>query len=679
MRQWTVRTRLAGSFGLLLLLLSVVGAISANRLRALRESVHVATIDVAANVNAANSLINSVNEAARYKLAIFSTSNTALVAQWTEEVTKSRAGINAAYARLDSLAHTDSASKRLGLAPDSALAAHVDGIKALRKVHAASFDSAAALRKAGNLEGSERLLTDAVLPSLREYVAAIDSLVSVQQQRLAAEAARADGLAARGVLLIVLVLVLAIAAGVTVAWRIYLSVTVPLGALTRAADQLAVGNCDVQLHDDGARDEVATLAASMRRMAIADKSLATAAHALAKGDVSIAIPVRGEGDVLGLAMTRVHRTLVALETETSALALAAEEGRLEQRANAASFEGAFQVLLTGLNHTLEHLLSPVHEARTTLERLADRDLSARMSTGYRGDHGVLARALNAAADALDHTLAEVAGASQQVNAAATQIADGSQTLARNSSDQAATIEEVSGGLHELSSVTARNAEHAREALSLAVAARESSASGVREMTNLSEAVARIKHSSDSTARIVKSIDEIAFQTNLLALNAAVEAARAGDAGRGFAVVAEEVRSLALRSAEAARQTTALIEQSVQSANEGVSLNAAVLNQLGDIDRQVARVSVVMTDVAEGSEQQRLGLAAIGKSIEGMNTVTQSVAANAEESASASEELAGQATTLTSLVQEFTLTNDTAIGRHVIAGARTRRDRMRLTA
>lgn len=666
MRQWTVRNRLLGSFGLLLVLLGVIGTISALRLRALRESVKVATIDVAAKVKAANTLIDAVNEAARYKLALFSTTSPELISQWTADVARSRERINAAYAVLDSLAGLSSAAGSAGNASsntrtfavpvDSVMGARIASVKALRKVHAASFDSAAAARKSGDVARSEQLLTSEVMPSLRHYVAAIDSLVADQELALATESATADRLARHGVLLISLLGLFAVIGGLVVAWRIYRSITEPLAALTTFADRLAEGDCTAHPQDDGARDEVAELAAAMSRMARADADLAAVAHALAAGDVSRHVEVRGAQDVLGQAMASLRGTLVSLEQETGRLSDAAQEGRLAERADTQRFDGAFRTLLQGLNSTLEHLLAPVAEARGTLQRLADRDLSARMSNSWLGDHAVLANALNSAATALDHTLAEVASASAQVNSAATQIADGGQTLARTSSEQAASIEEVSSGLQELGTLTRRNTDHTSEARQLAEGARQRSSEGVAGMERLSEAMQRIKASSDSTARIVKTIDDIAFQTNLLALNAAVEAARAGDAGRGFAVVAEEVRALALRSAEAARQTSTLIAQAVVSTDQGVQLNQEVLALLGDIDVQVSRVSTVMANVAAGSQQQADGLDAIGRAVDLMNGTTQSAAANAEESASASEELAGQANTLRALVGTFTLTD-----------------------
>jgi methyl-accepting chemotaxis protein len=185
---------------------------------------------------------------------------------------------------------------------------------------------------------------------------------------------------------------------------------------------------------------------------------------------------------------------------------------------------------------------------------------------------------------------------------------------------------------------------------------ESAARGLDSMHNLSDAMDRIKQSSDQTAKIIKTIDEIAFQTNLLALNAAVEAARAGEAGRGFAVVAEEVRNLAMRSAEAAKNTADLIEGSVKSANCGVEANRQAERALKEIPGQVQRVSVVMNEIVLASEQQNTGISQVNAAVEQMNQVTQQSAAGSEEMASVAKGLSVEADEERDLVASFQLSS-----------------------
>jgi methyl-accepting chemotaxis protein len=177
---------------------------------------------------------------------------------------------------------------------------------------------------------------------------------------------------------------------------------------------------------------------------------------------------------------------------------------------------------------------------------------------------------------------------------------------------------------------------------------------MESMGQMSKAIDRIKLSSDATAKIVKTIDEIAFQTNLLALNAAVEAARAGDAGKGFAVVAEEVRNLAMRSGEAAKNTANLIEKSVKNTQEGVAINLRVLQDLQEISCQVNSMSDVMGEIASSSERLHQGVDDVAMDVEHLNQITRQTAVNAEESAGAAEELNKQSEEMKHMVETFRL-------------------------
>jgi methyl-accepting chemotaxis protein len=207
------------------------------------------------------------------------------------------------------------------------------------------------------------------------------------------------------------------------------------------------------------------------------------------------------------------------------------------------------------------------------------------------------------------------------------------------------------------SVALQAAERSQTGSGAATAAKDAVASSVDSMHRLSDAMGRIHQAASATATVVKTIEEIAFQTNLLALNAAVEAARAGDAGRGFAVVAEEVRNLARRCAEAARSTASLIDDSVRSTNEGVSLNQDVVLRLQDTAQKIGEVQSVIAEVDDASNKQRTSVQSLRRSMQEIASVTQHTAASAEESASASQELSAQAQTLNDLVSAFALATD----------------------
>ncbi|HVM60247.1 MAG TPA: methyl-accepting chemotaxis protein [Verrucomicrobiae bacterium] len=242
--------------------------------------------------------------------------------------------------------------------------------------------------------------------------------------------------------------------------------------------------------------------------------------------------------------------------------------------------------------------------------------------------------------------------SEQVSSASTQVASASQSLAQGASEQASSLEETSSSLEEMSSMTRQNADNANQANVVAKESSEHAEAGVESMKRMTDAIERIKNSASETAKIIKTIDEIAFQTNLLALNAAVEAARAGEAGKGFAVVAEEVRNLARRSAEAAKNTADLIEGAQKNAEAGVSVTAEVAKNLGGIKDSAGKVAALIAEIAAASKEQSQGIDQINTAVAEMDKVVQQNAANAEESSSAAEELSSQSQELNAMVADL---------------------------
>ena len=241
---------------------------------------------------------------------------------------------------------------------------------------------------------------------------------------------------------------------------------------------------------------------------------------------------------------------------------------------------------------------------------------------------------------------------EQTAAAANQVSSSSQSLAEGASEQAASLEETSASLEEIASMTKRNAEAATQAKDLSNSTRRAAEAGTASMTEMSQAMDAIKESSASIAKIVKTIDEIAFQTNILALNAAVEAARAGEAGAGFAVVAEEVRSLAQRSAQSAKETATKIEDSVTRSEHGVQISAKVASSFEQIVASARQVDELVAQIATASNEQNQGVGQVTTAVSQMDTVTQSNAASAEETASAAEELNAQAAVMRESVREL---------------------------
>ena len=462
------------------------------------------------------------------------------------------------------------------------------------------------------------------------------------------------------VVLLTALAVLGIAARVAVG-----SIVGALGDMSAAANGIASGRLDQHIMHES-DDEVGELATSFRAMVSYIDGVSGAADRLAHGDLSSTVAPRSAEDVLSHNINHATETLRRITSEAQLLIAATRNGELARRGSPESFDGAYAQLISGINEMLDALGRPIDEAREVLEHVADRDLSARMSGDYHGDHGQIKSALNTALENISQTFASLTSAIEQVSAGASEIGDGSHDLAGAASEQAGAVDEVSNRLRQVDGRTRKNAADALQARSIIDAATQQTQRGVVAMNDLANAVNDIKASADATAKIVKTIDEIAFQTNLLALNAAVEAARAGDAGRGFAVVAEEVRSLALRSADAAKNTATLIEASVARVNVGVSINAGVSKQLTEIAAGVERASAMMDEIVSGAKDQERELAEITEAVGRIGSLTQRTAANAEESASASAELSSRAKEMQADAEQFRL--DASVEEEVFAGA-----------
>jgi methyl-accepting chemotaxis protein len=266
--------------------------------------------------------------------------------------------------------------------------------------------------------------------------------------------------------------------------------------------------------------------------------------------------------------------------------------------------------------------------------------------------------------AMTQAVTELSDGADQVSSAAGQVSSSSQSLAQGASEQAASLEETSASSEEVSSMTRKNAENSQQAAEFMNGVSQRVAEANRTLADMTTSMQEIGESSGKISKIIKVIDEIAFQTNILALNAAVEAARAGEAGMGFAVVADEVRNLAQRSAQAAKDTATLIEDSILKSGEGSRKLGEVAGSIGAITEGAAKVKMLVDEVEASSKEQSQGIQQIAKAVAEMEQVTQKTAANAEESASASEELSAQSQALTAVVVQL----QAMVGAGVGAGA-----------
>jgi methyl-accepting chemotaxis protein/methyl-accepting chemotaxis protein-1 (serine sensor receptor) len=282
---------------------------------------------------------------------------------------------------------------------------------------------------------------------------------------------------------------------------------------------------------------------------------------------------------------------------------------------------------------------------------------------------LIVRGINAT---MREAVAALSAGAEQVASAATQVSSSSQSLAQGTSEQAASLEETSASSNEINSMAQRNTENSRSAADLVTSSQKKFVETNQALERMVGAMGEIKSSSDRIAKIIKTIEDIAFQTNILALNAAVEAARAGEAGMGFAVVADEVRNLAQRCAQAAKDTAVLIEESIDKSNDGRSKVDQVADAIRAVTDEANQIKILVDEVNMGSQEQARGIEQVSKAMTQMEQVTQKAAANAEESASAAEELTAQSKTLKDVIEQLIAMvggTESGKGRHVNVSAR----------
>ena len=308
-----------------------------------------------------------------------------------------------------------------------------------------------------------------------------------------------------------------------------------------------------------------------------------------------------------------------------------------------------------LADALRDMLDSLQYKARCLESVANGDLTIDVDLASEDDG--LGKSLVRMVDGLNEILYQVQTASDQVGAGAEQIAGSSQSLSTGATESASSLEEISASMNEIAGQTRQANTNVIEAQKLSGQAALDAKSGQGTMVELEEAMQSISESSATTRKIVKVIDDIAFQINLLALNANVEAARAGKYGKGFAVVADEVRNLAARSAEAVKETTAIVDESVAAIDRGGTLTASTASQFEAIVVGATKVADVLEEVVAASNEQQLGIEQIEQGLTRVDQVTQSNTAEAEESAAASEQLSGQAGELANIVRTFKLSRN----------------------
>ncbi len=434
-----------------------------------------------------------------------------------------------------------------------------------------------------------------------------------------------------------------------------------LSALEVMSKQHGLGWIDDRIPADQMRGAYATAAELVNDLVashIAVKmKIVEVVSKYARGDFSLDMDrLPGKKALITEAIDHVKASFVAISAEVVSLVASAGRGDFSARGDASKFEHDFKAMIEGLNTLMATSDVGLGEVVRVLSALAKGDLTESIHGEYFGTFGQLKEDSNLTVESLTHTITQIIEAVNAVTTSAREIAVGNSDLSQRTEEQASSLEETASSMEELTSTVKQNAENAKQANQLAIGASAIAVKGGDVVSDVVKTMASITESSKKIEDIISVIDGIAFQTNILALNAAVEAARAGEQGRGFAVVAGEVRSLAQRSAGAAKEIKALIVDSVERANAGSKLADHAGETMDEIVSAVKRVTDIMAEISAASIEQGAGIGQVNTAISQMDKVTQQNAALVEEVAAAAGSLQDLAETLVSSTRAFTLKN-----------------------
>ena len=538
----------------------------------------------------------------------------------------------------------------------------------------------------------------------RKATDAVTALITVVDRQANAASSGARSTFKASSTLMVIMLLVGIVGGLALAWFFARAIANAVGEAVRVANDVSAGKLDGKI-DTSRQDEVGQLLTAMQRMQTQVQSVIAAQSEMAarhdEGQISyrmddsafpgeygrmvrdtntlvaahIAVKMRavgimrryadgdlsedmdrlpGEKAFITETLDACKATLSAINGEIKRLAMAASAGDFSQRGDVDKYRHDFRDMVGGLNHLMETTDGNLAEVSELLKAIARGDLTARMEGDFHGVFASMRDDANATVAQLTDIVGRIQEASGSINTAAGEIASGNLDLSRRTEQQAANLEETAASMEELTSTVRQNAESARQANQLSIGAASVASQGGEVVGKVVTTMRDIEHSSKKIADIISVIDGIAFQTNILALNAAVEAARAGEQGRGFAVVASEVRTLAQRSANAAKEIKGLIETSVDKVADGSKLVNQAGATMGEIVASVQRVTDIMAEISAASQEQSAGIEQVNQTITQMDETTQQNAALVEEASAAARSMEEQAQALSESVSVFKL-------------------------
>lgn len=482
-----------------------------------------------------------------------------------------------------------------------------------------------------------------------------------------------------------LIMMIVMGAGILIALLlgIFISKVIsnPIKNLSQIAESLALG--DVSVKTEAIRkDELGDLERSFGRMIENIKEQSIAAEKIAMGDTNLELKEKSDKDVLTKSLIKVVKTVKELVSEALTLSKAAVEGKLSTRGNADKFNGGYRDIVNGVNDTINAVVQPISESSRVLEKLAQGNLSSRMTGDYKGDYGIIKESINGLASSFHKAISEVSTAIQATASASNQISSSTEEMAAGAQEQSAQTSEVASAVEQMTKTIIETTKNSGQASIAAKNAGQIAKEGgkvvgetIEGMNRVAEVVKRsadtvqaLGKSSDEIGEIVQVIDDIADQTNLLALNAAIEAARAGEQGRGFAVVADEVRKLAERTTKATKEIASMIKQiqkdtegavlSMKEGTEQVERGKSLADEAGKSLEQIIKGAEEVVDIASqvavASEEQSSAAEQISKNVESISSVTQQSAAGVQQIANAAEDLNRLTLNLQELVAKFNL-------------------------